>query len=244
MDDGPETVERSLALCRAGYAAGTRTIVATPHVNWDYPAVQAATIHERVAEMNRALSAAAIDVRVRSGAEVALSKVAELTDLELRMLRLGAGPFVLVELPNNSGAVGLQNALRVLSDRGHRIVIAHPERCETLVRHLELVRALVEEGILCCVTARTLTGHAGRTARAFAWELLDAQLVHVIASDAHDALRRPPDLAAELDRAGLGPGQIDYFTREMPLAIIEGRPLSVPPVVTQRRRRWLQAFHR
>ncbi len=229
-------MEQSLALCRAAYAAGTRTIVATPHVNWDFPAVSPSAIHAGVAAVNEALSAAAIDVEVRPGAEVTLSRVEELTESDLRDLQLGDGPYVLIELPDSSGAAGIENALRAFADRGFQVVLAHPERSRALARSPGLVARLVDQGVLCCVTARALTGHSGSAVRGFAWELLEAELVHVIASDAHDAARRPPDFLRELERTGLGRAQIDYFTRETPLAIIEGRPPTPPPVVTRGRR--------
>lgn len=228
-------------MCRAAYAAGTRKIVATPHVNWDYPGVSAAVVHAGVLALNQALAAAPLDLEIRSGAEIALSRAAELTDSELELLRLGAGPYVLVELSDSAGGAGIENALRMVSARGHRVVIAHPERSAALRRDPDLVQRLVGSGILCCVTARALSGRSGGPVQAFAWELLGARLGHVIASDAHDAGRRAADLGLELERAGLESSQIDYFTRVTPLAIIEGRPLVAPPSVTRPRlgrRRW------
>ena len=50
----PQTVEDSLALARAAAAAGTRTIVATSHVSWEYPN-RADTIARLVDELNRRL---------------------------------------------------------------------------------------------------------------------------------------------------------------------------------------------
>ena len=35
LDDGPRTLRGSLELARAAVAAGTRTILATPHINAD-----------------------------------------------------------------------------------------------------------------------------------------------------------------------------------------------------------------
>jgi protein-tyrosine phosphatase len=236
LDDGPATIADSLALCRVAFDAGTRMIVATPHVSWDYPGVDASVMSTGVIAVNAALQEASVDLEVRVGAEVRLSRAAELTDGELHGLRLGAGPYVLVELPDSSGAAGIANALHALADRGYGIVLAHPERSPALRRNPDLVEQLVEMGVLCCVTARALTGHAGREVRAFAWELLGAQLVHVIGSDAHGAVRRPPDFGPELERAGLEHSQIDYFTRAAPLAIIEGRPLRAPPAVSPGRR--------
>ena len=55
-------------MCRAAYAAGTRKIVATPHVNWDYPGVSAAVVHAGVLALNQALAAAPLDLEIRCAA--------------------------------------------------------------------------------------------------------------------------------------------------------------------------------
>jgi tyrosine-protein phosphatase YwqE len=63
--------------------------------------------------------------------------------------------------------------------------------------------------------------------------------VHAIASDAHDALRRPPDLASALDRAGLSDAEIEHFALSAPEAIITGAAVPRPPHVARRPpRRW------
>jgi protein-tyrosine phosphatase len=59
IDDGPTTIEDSLALARAAVAAGIATIVATPHVNGRYPS-RADTIAQLVEELNTRLRAEGI----------------------------------------------------------------------------------------------------------------------------------------------------------------------------------------
>jgi protein-tyrosine phosphatase len=239
LDDGPGTLEESIAMCRAAHREGTRTLVATPHVSSEYPAVTAAAMQNEVLAVNRALSSAGIDLIVRTGAEVALSRVGELSDPELGLLALGGGPYVLLELPWTSAASGAISALRAFAHRGYRIVLAHPERSPMLRRDDDLVPELVESGVLCCLDASSLTPRADRQARSMAWDLLAGRLVHVIASDCHDAVRRPPALGSVLDQAGLSAAQIEYFAAEAPEAILNGASPPPPPAVEARRRRWL-----
>src|SRR5947209_14654485 len=86
IDDGPSTMEDALALCVAAGAAGTETIIATPHLNSHYPAIDAVAIHTGLGRLNGALKEAAIDVRLRAGAEMALSRLPDLTDAEIGVL--------------------------------------------------------------------------------------------------------------------------------------------------------------
>jgi protein-tyrosine phosphatase len=106
-------------------------------------------------------------------------------------------------------------------------------------RDVGVMQELVGAGMLTCITARSLTERADRRARSVAWELVGAGLAHVIASDAHETSRRPPDLGPALERAGLDGDQIDYFTRVAPAAVITGVPLAQPPLVDDGHgRRW------
>jgi protein-tyrosine phosphatase len=243
IDDGPETIEDSVALVRAAAAAGTRTIVATPHVNRIYPN-SAATIAERVKSLDEHLVSAGIAVEVRPGAEIALTRIAGIEPEQLALLGLGGGPWLLVEPPFTPVAGNLEALLLDVRRQGHRVVIAHPERCAAMRGNPKMLGALVRAGMLTSVTAASLVGSFGDEARRFALALAREELLHNVVSDAHDHSTRPPGMAAELDRAGLG-RLAEWLTQAVPAAILDGeetiprRPSTgVLPAKTVRRRRW------
>ena len=225
-----------MALCHVAQREGARTLVATPHVNSDYPGVNAEVIVDRTEAVNRALRASGIELSVRTGAEIGLSRAGELSELELDELTLGGGRSVLIELPWTSAISGAMGALRALAGRGYGIVLAHPERSPLLQRDGALVAELVDWGMLCCIDAASLTHRAERRVRSMTWRLLANGLVHVIASDCHDAVERPPQLRSVLEQAGFDAAEIDYFIREAPEAILAGDAVAAPPVVRGRHR--------
>jgi protein-tyrosine phosphatase len=242
VDDGPATLDDSLALCRAAIAAGTWTIVATPHVSWEWPENSAARIAEAVSEVNDALLAEGLDLEVRPGAEVAVTRAADLDDDELHALCLGGGPWLLVECPYSSTAASTERILRHLQARGHRVVLAHPERSPVFQQDPLQLANLVASGMLCSVTAGSLVGRFGRHVRNFARSLMRQGLVHNIASDAHDAQQRPPGMGAEMAAEGYAE-QADWYCRAMPLALISGSVLpQAPPRPPEPRHRLLRAL--
>ena len=85
IDDGPATLEGSLELARAAAAAGTTTLVATPHITWDLPNT-GETVADGVAALQPAFDEAEIPIRIRTGGELAVSKAVELPDDELRAI--------------------------------------------------------------------------------------------------------------------------------------------------------------
>ena len=55
-------------------------------------------------------------------------------DEEITALHLGGGPWLLLEPPFATVASGLAEIAGDLQRRGHRILIAHPERCPAIHR--------------------------------------------------------------------------------------------------------------
>jgi protein-tyrosine phosphatase len=231
IDDGPRSLEAALDLARAAEAAGTTTIVATPHVSWDWPQNDAAGIAAATESLNGELRAAGIGVEVLTGAEVAMTRAADLGNDELEALRLGGGPYLLVECPHSPAASGFEGLLSALSHSGHGIVLAHPERCPAFLRDRSTLERLVGNGMLTSVTAGSFAGRFGREVRRFSHEILRDGLVHNVASDAHDLTRRPPGVDAVLAEEGLGDGT-DWLTRQVPEAILGGTPVPPAPAMT------------
>jgi protein-tyrosine phosphatase len=236
VDDGPRSLEDALKLCTAAAADGTRVVVATPHINFQYPDVGADTVQAGVQDLRRALEQAGIGIDLRAGAEIALVRAVELSDDELRRLTLGGGPTILLELPWRATGAGMAAAVARIADRGFGILLAHPERTPLLRDDHDLVRALVDGGAWCCLNSSSLTDRAGRQTRNAARRLLAAGLIHAIASDAHDTAGRPPELRSSLRAAGFSAAQIAYFAEEGPQAVLEGLIPEPPPMSTGRRR--------
>ena len=242
VDDGPPTLEDSLRMARAAVAAGIRQAIATPHVDHRW-GVEPQAVAPAVARLRADLASNGIPLDVLTGAELALSRFPELDEPELDAIRLGGGPYLLIESPHTAAAGDFHRFIATLVRQGEPIVLAHPERCPTFLRRPERLRFLVDEGVLCSVTGPALEGRFGEEVRRFAVELLADGLVHNVASDSHDAEGRPPELLAGLRAAETYlPGILDHadwLTREVPEAILRGSPLPERPPLPRRRRRLL-----
>lgn len=238
IDDGPATDDDMLALARAAVTAGTKTVVATPHVSWEYRNT-AAGISDVLARTRARLQSEGIQLEVVAGAEIAATLAVELPDDELRSLSLGGAGWLLIECPHTPTATGFDAALFQLQGRGHRIMLAHPERCAGLRRDPDLLERLVRSGMGTSITASSLTGRFGSDPQHLAIRMLKAGLVQNVASDAHDR-RRPPEIRAHLERVGLGE-VMESFVRTVPERVLAGESLGPPPtaILGRARPRWL-----
>jgi protein-tyrosine phosphatase len=232
LDDGPPTLEGSIAMARVAEATGTKTIAATPHIREDF-AVEPDAIAPAVNELNAELEQRGVDVTVVAGAEVALTAALNLPEATLRLLTLGDGPYILLESPYTHASELLEQSLFDLAVKGFRPVLAHPERSPSLLADFDRLARLVESGILLSLTAASLGGRFGRTVERAASSVIRRRVAHNVASDAHDDRRRPPDLTAarpriEAELTG-AEAEFQWLTAAVPRAMLAGRPLPNRP---------------
>lgn len=191
VDDGPEGMEEALAMARVAIADGIHTIVATPHL----PPTGFAHhpwIAEQVALFQQALDREGLPLRVLPGAEVVAAP--EVLEFLPGLPRLGAGAYLLLETPLLGLPTYLEELVFAIQLAGTRVALAHPERTQLIRAKPEVIRRLAERGCVLQLNASSLLGRHGRMTRRLALELLRDFPGCVVASDAHDALYRPPRL--------------------------------------------------
>jgi len=205
LDDGAQTLDDSIALARAAADAGTSILAATPHIRVDHP-FDVARVRPAVQELNTTLEAAGIALEVVSGGEVAMSSFFDLSDDELTSVCLGDGRSLLVESPYTPANDLLERVLLEARARGMRPLLAHPERSPCFANDLGRLARLVEQGVMCSITAASMAGGFGQDVQRACVRMFEAGLVHDVASDAHGALRRPPGLIGGFNSMHYSPG--------------------------------------
>jgi protein-tyrosine phosphatase len=235
LDDGPVTLEGSVAFARAAVADGTQLVAATPHVRDDYP-TRADAMLSAVARLRQALADEAIALDVHPGGEIALGRLGELGSDELASFGLAGNPrYLLVEFPYHGWPFDLGARLLELSAAGITPVLAHPERNPDVANQLDRVGSLVEAGVLLQATAASLDGRGGRRVRSVAFELVERGWVHMVASDAHTPAIRQVGLTPAAHAIG-DPDLAAWLTEGVPGAIVAGAELPERPAPSPRRR--------
>lgn len=240
IDDGPGDLAATVALARALVADGTTRVVATPHVSPEYPNTSPVVAAE-VTWVRDTLAKEGIALDVLAGGELDLAHVAELDEAELARFQLGESGTLLVECPLTRAAPFFEQRVAVLQRSGLRVLLAHPERSPVFQRDRGLLARLVAGGAMASLTASSFAGRFGRTARAYAEWALDEQLVHDVASDAHDVRGRPPAMRDPLETAGYG-WAVDWLTLDAPAAILAGARLPARPSTRSPKRGFLRAW--
>ncbi len=134
LDDGPRDLDAAAAFARAAVAEGTAVLAATSHVDPVFSLRPSDLARARAAVRER-LREDGIELDVVAGGEIAAARLRDLDDDELDGLRLGGGPYVLLEAPLGPFSADEFGALVAdLQARGFRVLIAHPERAPLFQR--------------------------------------------------------------------------------------------------------------
>jgi protein-tyrosine phosphatase len=240
IDDGAETLDEALGLCRMAVADGVSVIVATPHMFCDIGNPSRSEIGAAADSLRNALAENGIDIELRYAAEVAM--VENLADRikagEVPMLD-AEGRFVLLEAPR-AGDCSTEISEMVFQLRLKDIspVIAHPECVESFFQDPDLADRLVRQGAFLQVTASRLLGDDDRND--MVKHFLKKGLIHVVASDAHDLQHRPARLAAARDVCSelAGSENAEMLFQSNPQRILAGLgPHKLAPVQEPKRGR-------
>ncbi len=202
IDDGPETIEESIELCKVAEEDGIKTIVATPHSKDGVYETKSVEILKAVDTLNSQLEENGIDVKILPGAEIHISEglVESIKNGDVLTINNG-GKFILFELPFVFIPPGTDKFIFNLKSNGIVPIIAHAERITAFQRKPELVDQLVKIGARVQINAHCLTKRAIPGERKCAEWLLKNRLVHFIASDVHSLNGRPPILSKALKNA-------------------------------------------
>ncbi|HEV7399734.1 MAG TPA: CpsB/CapC family capsule biosynthesis tyrosine phosphatase [Solirubrobacterales bacterium] len=227
LDDGALDIGDSLGMGRQAVNDGIEAICATPHIRHDHD-VRIEQLAERVDAVNRSLREEGVPVTVLQGGEVAETAVEDLSEEELSRVTLGDGSWVLLEPAPGPLSDTLTRRVEHLAERGHRALIAHPERHLSADMY-ERIATLIAAGALVQATADFFLHE--RTADGMR-SLAEAGLIHVLSSDAHSSHGgRPVHMSEAFDRLAdiesVAP-HLHWMRDVAPLAIVKGQELSVP----------------
>ncbi|MFB5193657.1 tyrosine-protein phosphatase [Neobacillus sp. KR4-4] len=238
IDDGARDLSESVNMAKKAVEQGIHTIVATPHhLNNRYENPKQ-TIIDRVRELNKALLEEKIDLNVLPGQETRIyGEMVEGYEIG-EILPIDNTQYVLVEFSSGHVPRYTEKLFYDLQTKGLIPVIVHPERNQEIIERPEVLYQLVKKGALSQVTASSICGDFGKKIKNFSMQLIDANLTHFIASDAHNTSNRTFKMreAFEMIQTKYGTDLV-YLFQENAELVIEGSHVykEVPERIKKKR---------
>ncbi|BBB25472.1 tyrosine-protein phosphatase [Amphritea japonica] len=204
IDDGPATLEESLALAEIAVNDGISHIVVTPHIHPGRYDNQISTIQPALSSLQQTLVEKGMPLTLSMGAETRIS-----TEM-LTLIPAGLIPYLgswkgeqvlLLELPHSHILPGTDQLIQWLKRHKITPMIAHPERNKEIMLSPEKLAPFIDAGCLLQLTAMSITGEFGAMAKHCATYILQQEWATVLATDAHNATHRPPILSNGLKAA-------------------------------------------
>ncbi|CAH0174987.1 tyrosine-protein phosphatase [Peribacillus simplex] len=187
IDDGSADMNESMNMARKAVEAGITHIFATPHhLNEKYVNVKS-NIIDRAVMLNENLHQNNIPLTIHLGQEVRIHRDI-FTSLEKEeILTLDDnGRYLLLELPSGSVPTYTKEVIYELQLKGIKPIIVHPERNKELIENHKLLFELVQEGALTQLTSGSIIGQFGKNVKSFSKKIIEHNLAHFIATDAHN----------------------------------------------------------
>jgi protein-tyrosine phosphatase len=236
IDDGARDLNVSLDMARAFVADGVSVVACTPHILPGLYENNGPGIRQAVAGLQARLDEAGIPLIVVPGADnhIVPDFVAGLRSGHL--LPLANSRYVLVEPPHHVAPQRMDELFFSIQVAGYVPILTHPERLSWIAHHYDTIRRLIAAGVWMQITVDSLTGAFGRNPLYWASKMLDEGGVHVLATDAHDTVKRPPRLSQGFEAAArrVGENEAVNLVLTRPRAVLENVPPTAVPVPLRR----------
>ncbi|PTE70613.1 capsular biosynthesis protein [Staphylococcus devriesei] len=191
VDDGPKDEEEMLKLLKQGKDEGVTDIVVTPHHLSPAFDNEYSIVKEKLQQLLNLDKVKELGINLYPGQEIRISDqiIPQLEKGEA--IGLNRSKYLLIEFPSGGVPHYTNRLFFELQSKGYVPIIAHPERNKEISQNLDVLFDLVNEGALSQLTSASLLGKHGKKIQKLSFQMIENNLVHFIASDAHHETNRP-----------------------------------------------------
>lgn len=187
VDDGARDLDEALKMLRLAEEEGIGKMILTPHQKPDRHCVSVQGFKDRMSVLQKEAGKCGLDIKLYPGGEIFFRQSLAEELHSGKLSTLAGSRYVLVEFFPQEQYRYIRDGLYSLLVAGYFPVIAHVERYVQIVDSWECQEELLDMGCFFQVNAGSLTGNGGLRTKAAAWRLVKQQMVHFVATDAHQA---------------------------------------------------------
>ena len=230
IDDGASDLEEALEMARIAESEGIKKIVNTSHFHPEFKYTMGEELVEAINSFNVALKANKIDLEVLIGNEIYYTDeiIEELHNLNFHTLN--NSKYLLIEFSPMNVPKNLADVVYEVKLKGYIPVLAHFEIYNNIIENPNIIYDCIKEGAIIQVNASSILGKHGKEIKKVSDILLDNNMIHIVASDAHGSERRRPQLreAYEFVKNKYSEETADNLFKNNQSLIIENKDIIIP----------------
>ena len=184
IDDGPKSVDDSLAQLRSMAEGGITDAFLTSHYFRGHYHYSKEEYLSKFHTFAQEASHQQIQINLHPGFEIFLLPGIE-DDVQSMGLTMGDSSYVLVETELNGKPMDVYGMMYQLLCKGFKPILAHVERYVGVMTNPREAYNLMTQDVYMQVNAGSLLGYYGIKVESTAWYLVDQGWAHFIASDDH-----------------------------------------------------------
>lgn len=191
VDDGSESIEKSMEMIREEYRQGARSLILTPHYDEESFNLSVDRWNRHFEQLKAKAKEIYPDLQLYLGNEVLLcSDMVEKLDAG-RILTMAGSKYVLIEFYPMEDYGTIERALSQLLNGGYIPIIAHCERYRAFRKRIGVINKanlnhVVDMGCYLQVNATSVY----REDKKFVKKLIENEMLHLIGTDAHSLNKR------------------------------------------------------
>lgn len=247
VDDGSESLEESIEMAKIAESEGITRIVNTSHCHFDFKYKKGNELKLELEKFNQVLKEENINIEVLLGNELYYTSDLIERFNELDFFSMNNSKYILMEFSPINFPKNIEDVIYEIKIRGYIPIIAHAERYKQVQEDVNIVLDCIKEGALIQVNASSILGKNGEKAEDTSKKLLDNNMVHFVATDAHSSNRRRPLIKDSYNYIlkNYGKEVSEKLFIENPTAVIENRDISIlNPTKYEEKRSFLKRLFR
>ena len=195
VDDGADSFEMSMRMLKCAADDGISGMILTPHNKPWHTKIDHTGMRARVDQLQKRLCQEGLAIKLYTGSELYYrGGLAEELD-QGAVETLADSQYVLVEFDPLADYDYIRNGIYALLSGGYYPIAAHTERYRNVCCKTNGIIELTDMGCFIQVNAGSIMGKYGSGTKFLTRKMLKEDLVHFIATDAHDLYKRNPCLS-------------------------------------------------
>lgn len=236
LDDGSDSFQTSVEMCKRAAATGTSTLFLTPHiVYWSVAEELYDRRNYKTEQLREVLSDEGIELELKTGFEILCDD--DIFGIKyLKPYTLADSDYILIEFDfYKTTEADVGSWCDYIMSQGLTPVIAHPERYGFVIEDISSLERLSKKGVLLQMNAASPLGMFGDEEEKAALKMLGSGYVDFIGTDAHSDRRRNTALGDMLDAypESVSGELIERITEQNPALLMKNKkivPVRLCPI--------------